>query len=564
MRPVAQPVASSTILAVSRINGSLTGPGQFVRRRRLSVTWNALWRKVSVRQAVAGMWAGASGALFVRGLVNASDPETYAGAPPPNAPRICVLGGGFGGLYTAVKLEGLLWPQGKKPIVTLIDQADRFTFKPLLYELLTGAATAEEVAPLYSQVLSPYPIHFVQGRVASVVPESVTDEGGSDGGGSVILASGEVLPYDWLVLALGAETNTFGIPGVKEHALRFSTYGDAIRVTERLNSLANSTVPPEVVIVGGGYAGVELAAAVSDRFRGHGRIKLITATPDILEGSPQGQREAARKALEDDGIAILSSSIVKEVRLAASKDSNGSNHVNTGKDERKRLIFLQDDQGQSEILEADIVLWAAGQAPTPKLDASSLSLPFPSTPKGATQTDSTLRVLRNRCVFALGDVAVADGNKQIGYPATAQVALQQADYVAWNIWASVNNRPLLKFSYQHLGEMMSLGTTRGAVSLPLPVPPPIRSLAEAGPVGELLKAAGVKLSTTYAGASDGVTLEGPLAAALRRVAYLYRQPTDQQRFRVAASWASQTGAQAARLARQILAGNLSSTTSSGE
>lgn len=104
---------------------------------------------------------------------------------------------------------------------------------------------------------------------------------------------------------------------------------------------------------------------------------------------------------------------------------------------------------------------------------------------------------------------------------------------------------------------MSLGSAKGAVSLPIPVPPPLSAAAQAGPLSEILRVAGVKLSTTYSGASDGVTVEGPLAAALRRAAYLYRQPTDQQRLRVAASWAGQASKQAAEVARQILGGRSS-------
>lgn len=92
--------------------------------------------------------------------------------------------------------------------------------------------------------------------------------------------------------------------------------------------------------------------------------------------------------------------------------------------------------------------------------------------------------------------------------------------------------------------MMSLGSTSGAVTLPIPVPPPLSALAQSGgPLGQLLKAAGVKLSSSYGGAGDGVTLEGPLAAALRRAAYLYRQPTLEQQLRVAGGWAKSATSQ---------------------
>lgn len=541
--------------AVVRISCSLGSPASH-NQHGISRAWHSLVNKVTTRNVATGLWAATTGAVYARGMVTAASSSSPSAAPAPDGPRVCILGGGFGGLYTAVKLESLFWTRGTKPRVTLIDQADRFTFKPLLYELITGAATADEVAPSYAQLLAPYPVTFVQGRVAAVRPEETTADGGSEGGGTVVLDSGEGLPYDWLVLALGAETNTFGIPGVKEYALPFSTYADASRVVSRLDALAAGASYPEVVVVGGGYAGVELAAAVAEKFQGRGRIQLVTSTSDILNKSPEGQREAAKKALQDDGISITTQAAVTEIRLIAA----GGEDQETA----KRVVYVKDADGQIEKLEADLVVWAAGQAPVPRIvTPQKLALPFPADASGATQTDPTLRVLRNRKVFALGDIAVAEG-QQTGkyatqklmekYPATAQVAFQQADYVAWNIWASINNRPLLRFSYQHLGDMMSLGATKGAVTMPIPVPPPISAAAQAGPLGEILRLAGVKVNTTFAGASDGVTLEGPLAAVVRRAAYLYRQPTDQQRLRVAASWAGEATKQAADVARKILAG----------
>ena len=549
-----------------------TPPSTGRSRLGLSTAWNYFFRKASFRRNATRIWGATTGSIFARGLVvNAGDSSTAPeAAPATDGPRVCILGGGFGGLYTAVKLENLFWPRGTKPRVTLVDQAERFTFKPLLYELLTGAATADEVSPSYSQLLAPYPVQFVQGRVAAVQPQAQTADGGSEAGGTVVLDSGESLPYDWLVLALGAETNTFGIPGVKEYALAFSTFQDAEKLKSKLDALAASPASsPEVVVVGGGYAGVELAAAVAENLKGTGRIQLVTSTPDILDVAPEGQRDAARRALEDEGVSILTSAAVTDVRLAAATPRSQDDST------AKRLVYVKDEDGQTEILEADVVVWAAGQAPVPRMDAPRLKFPFPCDGRGATQTDSTLKVLRNRRVFALGDVAVAThaepsspsssplspsptyenstptpSTQQL--PATAQVAFQQADYVAWNIWASINNRPLLRFSYQHLGEMMSLGPSKGAVSLPIPVPPPLSAAAQSGPLGELLRVAGVKVSTTYAGASDGVTVEGPLAALIRRAAYLYRQPTDRQRAKVAASWLGQATTQAAELARQIL------------
>ncbi len=84
---------------------------------------------------------------------------------------MCILGGGFGGLYTALRLDSLLWPHGSKPQVTVIDRSERFVFKPLLYELLNGGATEDEVAPPFRQLLAPYSINFIQVWCRSITPD---------------------------------------------------------------------------------------------------------------------------------------------------------------------------------------------------------------------------------------------------------------------------------------------------------------------------------------------------------------------------------------------------------
>ena len=88
-----------------------------------------------------------------------------------------------------------------------------------------------------------------------------------------------------------------------------------------------------------------------------------------------------------------------------------------------------------------------------------------------------------------------------------QVAFQQADYVAWNVWAAINGRPLLPFKYQHLGDMMSLGTINGAVSLPISLPGAMAGSLKSSPMADLLKLAGVNIGN---GDSAGVTLDGAI------------------------------------------------------
>jgi NADH:ubiquinone reductase (non-electrogenic) len=428
-------------------------------------------------------------------------------------PRICIVGGGFGGLYTAVKLEQLMWPKGAKPQVTLVDQNARFSFKPLLYDVLTESATEDEVAPTYASLLGPYSVRYIQGKVSGVID---TEEK------AVLLQDGGRIPYDWLVMALGAKTNSFGIPGVQEHALQFATYDDAIRLKEELGRFGKGDFP-EICVVGGGYAGVELAASLVDRLGAMCRVKLVTSGDDIMENSPEGQRDAAKEALKNDGVSVMCRTVVEKIQTAGSSN--------------KKLIHTSDRESSSrkEIIESDIVVWTAGQSPALQGEGQS-PMPFKVNGNGAMETDRTLKVVDTQCVFALGDVAIAS---QQSLPATAQVALQQADFVAWNIWASINKKPLLNFKYQHLGNMMSLGASNGAVSLPIPVPPPISAAIKSSPFGDILKAAGVSINTTFGGASDGVTVKGPLGALMRRAAYLYRQPTDAQKLNVLTSWGEQ-------------------------
>lgn len=457
---------------------------------------------------------------------DASSDGPYAAAMDANGPpRICVVGGGFGGLYTAIKLEQLMWPKGSKPRVTLIDQNSRFSFKPLLYDVLTDSATEDEVAPAFSSVLAPYSVRYVQGRVSGVV-------NGDEAEKAVLLQDGGRIPYDWLVMAMGAKTNNFGVPGVDKYALQFSTYDDAVRLKDELarfgNDENNKNKFPEVCIVGGGYAGVELAASLVDRLGGKCRVRLVTSGDDIMDQAPYGQREAAREVLRGDGVSVMCGTVVDKIQLAGNGGGSDTSPSN------KRIIHTSDkvSKSQKEVLEADIVIWTAGQSPALKGEQKNY-MPFKVNEHGAMETDRTLKVVDTRNVFALGDVAIAS---QQTLPTTAQVALQQADYVAWNIWASINGRPLLNFQYQHLGNMMSLGAARGAIALPIPVPPPISAAIKSSPFGDILKAAGVSVDTTFAGASDGVTISGPAGALLRRAAYLYRQPTDGQRLTTVSGW----------------------------
>ena len=209
------------------------------------------------------------------------------------AKRICILGGGFGGLYTALRLNSLPWSTHGAVEIVLIDQRDRFLFAPLLYELVTGELATWEIAPSYSELLADTRIRFIQTTVEAV----------NQGEKQVQLGTGETLTYDRLVLAVGGETPMDMVAGAADYALPFRTVEDAQRLQERLRELETSEADKiRVAIVGGGYSGVELACKVADRLGDRGRVRLVERADDILQTSAEFNRKAARDALSERGI----------------------------------------------------------------------------------------------------------------------------------------------------------------------------------------------------------------------------------------------------------------------
>ena len=180
-------------------------------------------------------------------------------------PDVCILGGGFGGLYTALKLSQLDWGESPRARVTLIDRSDRFAFLPMLYELTVGTASCWEVAPTFSSLLTNNTdIRFVRGTVKTI------DE--VDRLVAVDAFEGNTihLPYDRCVLALGSEAYFANVPGAREHTQPFYTLDDALSLRKRLLTMrkkeeleGSPPTPPSIALVGASYVGVELAGGSS-------------------------------------------------------------------------------------------------------------------------------------------------------------------------------------------------------------------------------------------------------------------------------------------------------------
>ncbi|MEH1933005.1 MAG: NAD(P)/FAD-dependent oxidoreductase [Nostoc sp.] len=380
--------------------------------------------------------------------------------------RICILGGGFGGLYTALRLSQLPWEPTQKPEIVLVDQSDRFLFSPLLYELLTGELQTWEIAPPFEEILQGTGVRFYQGVVSGIDIDQQR----------VNVHEGPEIPYDRLVLALGGETPLDLVPGATAYAYTFRTISDAYRLEERLRFLEESDADKiRVAIVGAGYSGVELACKLADRLGERGRFRIVEIADQILRTSPEFNREAAKKAIEARGVFLD-----LETKVELIEQNN---------------ISLE-YKNQLDTIPVDLVIWTVGTRVAPVVK----SLPLKQNQRGQISTTSNLQVLDHPEIFALGDLADCHDVEGQQVPATAQAAFQQADYTAWNIWATLTNRPLLPFRYQQLGEMMALGIDNATLT------------------------------------GLGIKLDGRLAYVARRIAYLYRLPTLDHQLKVGFNW----------------------------
>ena len=140
--------------------------------------------------------------------------------------KICIVGGGFGGLYTALRLHELPTESEEKIEITLIDKSDRFLFSPLLYELITEEIQSWEIAPPFEEVLAHTGIIFRQGAVTKIDIENK----------QVTIDNSSTLDYDKLVISTGGKTPLDIVPGALVNAIPFRSLNDAYRLMEKIEN----------------------------------------------------------------------------------------------------------------------------------------------------------------------------------------------------------------------------------------------------------------------------------------------------------------------------------------
>jgi NADH:ubiquinone reductase (non-electrogenic) len=390
--------------------------------------------------------------------------------------RIVIVGGGFGGLFTALDLAG-------SGDVTLISDQDHFLFAPMLYEYLSGEVEEWHIAPRYKELLDE-DVDLVQDKVANIDLEkrSVAFETGR-----------EPLSYDVLVLAVGGVTNYAGVEGAAQFSLPFRkiAHADALRqrMVETLDAVPPDLPPQDVrsaltfAIVGAGASGAELSTKMADLLRdaferralhGEPRILLIEMGDKVVPGMGEEIRKFVESALQQSRVELHT--LTRVLRVT------------------ENSVTVEHNGAQTEITTAGVV-WTGGVLMNPLIQ----SLQADKTERGLLRVEPTLQLVGHNYVFALGDIAFfPDATPTLA--GTAQLALQQARLAARNVKSLIAGDELHTKHFEELGEAVSLGTERAAVL------------------------------------TAGKVFGGPLARQARFAMYTSRLPTWHHRLRVGASW----------------------------
>jgi NADH:ubiquinone reductase (non-electrogenic) len=358
-------------------------------------------------------------------------------------PRLLVLGCGFGGYSLLSRLRHDRWQ------TTLLSPRNYFLFTPLLPSAVSGSVE-------FRSILEPARRRLRNVRVVEGFAESVAWEAREVRCQAAVGEEKFSLAYDVLVIAVGATVADYGVPGVKEHALKLASVEDARAIRRGvLEQLALAEIPGlsleqvrerlTFAVCGGGPTGVEVAAEIHDLIHEelsssypdlapHASVVLVEALPRILTSFDEALGEYTQVHFQREGIQVRTSSMVEAILPNRVQLKDGS------------------------VLPCGLVLWAAGNAPVPFVQ----SLGVPLTPRGGRLiVDAFLRVPGRPGVYALGDCAAVG---ETPLPATAQVAQQQGNYLAKALQR--RGEPVEPFKFRSSGMLAYIGAGEALADLP--------------------------------------------------------------------------------------------------
>lgn len=370
--------------------------------------------------------------------------------------QIVIVGGGAGGLELACKLGRKLGRGSGRDRVTLVDRQLFHVWKPSLHEVAAGTLDIHQEGMSYEMLAHDNGFRFVFGAMTGLdaVAREVSVAAVHDERGDELIPPRQI-PYDVLVIAVGSTSNYFGVPGAAEHTVSLNSPADAeqfrmtmlkLLTSAELRRVAGGEATVDIVIIGAGATGVELAAELREASIVHShygfrridpvrdvRLTLLEGADRILAPLPEKVSEAAAVLLGERGVRIETGCRVTGIT---------ANEVT-------------DAQGRS--FPADLVVWAAGI----KAPEFLSTLGLPTACSGAIEVGPDLRVNGHDSIFALGDCAFCLSGDGTPVPPRAQAAHQQASFLYKALVRRARGdrgAPDDRYVYKDYGSLVSIGT----------------------------------------------------------------------------------------------------------
>ncbi len=376
-----------------------------------------------------------------------------------NKKKIVILGGGFAGVECAKQLETRFGHDPKIELI-MVSEDNFLLFTPMLPQVASGMIETRHIVLPIRTICQK--TKFYEGRIKNIDPYGkLVNLWGAGDKRSISIH------YDHLVVALGSETNFFGMADVEKNAYTMKTLNDAVmlrnRVIDMLEQAENETDPIlrksllNFVVVGGGFAGIETAGELMDLLldarkhyptirEGDPKVVVLEALPTILPGFNEKLAEFAKGKMSQRGI---------DIRLKTAVTSFDGNEVTTKLLDETSKDSMDDSKVGSIITKT--LVWTAGVTPVNTIKRSMFK-----TDKGKMVVDEYLEVPEFPGVFAIGDCAlVTDPKTQRPHAPTAQIAEAQAKTVASNLAALIKNSQKEKFEYYSKGQMAIIGKRTG-------------------------------------------------------------------------------------------------------
>lgn len=355
-------------------------------------------------------------------------------------PKVLILGAGYGGLMTAVRLQKLVGINDAR--ITLVNKNPYHYETTWLHEASAGTLHPDRVRYNIRDVINNNKIEFVEATAVIVNREEQT----------VVLEQGE-LHYDYLVVALGAEPETFGIDGLKEHAFSITNLNSARQIRDHMeyqfatynNEVVKNDERLTIIVGGAGFTGIEFLGELTDRLpklceeydldKNKIKIMCVEAAPTILPGFDDDLIDYAKKQLEDKGVQFVLNTSIKKCTPEG-------------------IVVTKGDDGELEEIKANTVIWSAGIRGNSVIENSGFEAI-----RGRVRVNDDLRYPNDNNIFILGDCSlVINEETKRPYPPTAQIAMQQGELCAKNIASLIKGKTELDdFTPNIRGTVCSLG-----------------------------------------------------------------------------------------------------------